>query len=169
MIEEIDCFARATNLTVAWLADPNTPADEANVDGLFQPGVQNPRRNQAGSGGARAERARRCAAVPVRKSHADPNFIIPMIDGKRYLALRRHLTNNNLCPDEYRRRYILRIDDPMVAPAYYEQWRAMARKLGLGREPAERPASLPPTDETRSSHQSKRPSKKRQSVPDRAH
>ena len=64
-----------------------------------------------------------------------------MIDGKPYKTLRRHLSTNGLTPEQYRERYNLKADYPMVAPAYSEARRAMAKKIGLGRKPgAKRPA-----------------------------
>jgi len=57
-----------------------------------------------------------------------------MIDGKPYKTLRRHLSTNGLTPDEYRERYNLKSDYPMVAASYSESCRAMAHKIGLGRK-----------------------------------
>lgn len=74
-------------------------------------------------------------ATKVRKSLADPNHIISMIDGKPYKMLRRHLRTNGLTPDEYRARYGLKADYPMIAPAYSEKRRAVAKAIGLGRKP----------------------------------
>jgi predicted transcriptional regulator len=63
---------------------------------------------------------------------ASKDHIISMIDGKPYRTLRRHLSTHGLSPDEYRRRYNLKPDYPMVAESYSEQRRAMAKKIGLG-------------------------------------
>ncbi len=71
-------------------------------------------------------------AVSIKKS-VTQDFIISLIDGKPYKALRRHLSQHNLTPAEYRERYGLREDYPMVAPAYSMQRSALAKKLGLGR------------------------------------
>lgn len=71
-------------------------------------------------------------AVSVRKSLASKDHIISMIDGKPYRTLRRHLRTHGLTPEEYRARYNLKPDYPMVAPAYSEERRAMAHKIGLG-------------------------------------
>lgn len=57
-----------------------------------------------------------------------------MIDGKPYKTLRRHLSTNGLTPEEYRARYNLKPDCPLVAPSYSETRRAMAKKIGLGRK-----------------------------------
>ena len=73
-------------------------------------------------------------AVSIRKSLASPDFIISMIDGKSYRVLRRHLTTHGLSPDEYRARYNLPADYPIVAPAYAAKRSEMAKSLGLGRK-----------------------------------
>jgi predicted transcriptional regulator len=77
-------------------------------------------------------------AVSVRKSLADPAKIISMIDGKPYSTLKRHLTSHGLTPAEYRTRYHLPADYPMIAPAYLERRKAIAQKIGLGLKSAAR-------------------------------
>ena len=72
-------------------------------------------------------------ASTVRKSLADPNHIISMIDGKPYTMLTRHLRTHGLTPDQYRQRYGLPSDYPMTASAYSDKRRALAKALGLGR------------------------------------
>lgn len=67
-----------------------------------------------------------------------------MIDGMPYRSLRRHLNAHGLTAAEYRARYNLKSDYPMVAPNYSEQRRAIAVRLGLGRKPAA-PAPEPDT------------------------
>lgn len=76
-------------------------------------------------------------AVSVRKSLASPDKIISMIDGKPYSTLRRHLTANGLTPEEYRQRYGLKTDYPMVAPGYSASRSEHAKRLGLGRKPGQ--------------------------------
>lgn len=61
-----------------------------------------------------------------------------MIDGKPYKTLRRHLSTNGLTPEEYRKRYNLKADYPMVAESCSEQRRAMAKKIGSGRKPGKK-------------------------------
>lgn len=73
-------------------------------------------------------------AVSVRKSLAKRDVILSMIDGKPYRTLKRHLSVRGLTPDEYRARYKLPASYPMVAPAYSEQRREVAKRLGLGRK-----------------------------------
>ena len=72
-------------------------------------------------------------AVPIRRSvHAD--YIVCLEDGKKLKMLKRHLrTTYNMTPDEYRAKWGLAPDYPMVAPNYAEQRSAFAKKIGLGR------------------------------------
>ena len=73
-------------------------------------------------------------AVSVRKSVA-PDYIVCLEDGKKLKMLKRHLrTTYNLTPDEYRARWGLPADYPMVAPQYAAQRSEFAKKIGLGRE-----------------------------------
>ena len=78
-------------------------------------------------------------AVSVRKSLANPDHIISMIDGQPYKMLTRHLSTNGLTPDEYRKRYNLPADYPMTAPNYSERRRQLAKEIGLGRKPGQKP------------------------------
>ena len=57
-----------------------------------------------------------------------------MLDGKKYKTLRRHLSTNGLTPEQYRERFNLKADYPMVAATYSEARRAMAKSIGLGRK-----------------------------------
>jgi predicted transcriptional regulator len=73
-------------------------------------------------------------AVPPRRS-ITPDYLICLEDGKRLKMLKRHLrTTYNLSPDEYRTRWGLQPDYPMVAPNYAAQRSEFAKKIGLGRE-----------------------------------
>lgn len=75
-------------------------------------------------------------AVPVKKSIGD-DFIICLEDGKKLSMLKRYLrAQYNLSPEEYRKKWGLPHDYPMVAPAYARLRSAFAKKIGLGRIPA---------------------------------
>ncbi len=77
-------------------------------------------------------------AVSVKKS-IFPDYIICLEDGKRLKMLKRHLkTAYNLSPDEYRKRWGLPADYPMVAPNYAKHRSALAKKIGLGTRPRKR-------------------------------
>ena len=72
-------------------------------------------------------------AVPVRKS-VTPEYLICLEDGKKLKMLKRHLRSTyNLTPDEYRAKWGLAQDYPMVAPKYAAQRSEFAKKIGLGR------------------------------------
>jgi predicted transcriptional regulator len=80
-------------------------------------------------------------AVSVRKSLASPEHIISLIDGKPYKTLKRHLSGHGLTPAQYRERYGLKPDYPMVAQNYAEHRRNLAKKIGLGRKPGQKVGS----------------------------
>jgi predicted transcriptional regulator len=72
-------------------------------------------------------------AVPIRKS-VTPEFLICLEDGKKLKMLKRHLRSTyNMTPDEYRSKWGLAPDYPMVAPNYAERRSEFAKKIGLGR------------------------------------
>ena len=70
--------------------------------------------------------------VSVRAS-LKPDYIVCLEDGKKQKMLKRHLmTNHGMTPDEYRQKWGLAADYPMVAPNYAEQRRTLAKSIGLG-------------------------------------
>jgi predicted transcriptional regulator len=74
-------------------------------------------------------------AVPVKKS-VFPEYIICLEDGKKLKMLKRHLqTSYNMTPEQYRDKWSLPHDYPMVAPKYAEHRSELAKKIGLGRKP----------------------------------
>ncbi|WP_262692197.1 MucR family transcriptional regulator [Kordiimonas aestuarii] len=71
--------------------------------------------------------------VPIKKS-ITPDYLICLEDGKKLKMLKRHLkTRYDMSPDDYRARWNLPADYPMVAPNYAKQRRDLAKKIGLGR------------------------------------
>jgi predicted transcriptional regulator len=85
-----------------------------------------------------AEEERPEPAVSVRAS-VKPDYIVCLEDGKKLKMLKRHLmTHYNMTPDDYRKRWNLPADYPMVAPNYAEKRRELAKKIGLGRKPGAR-------------------------------
>jgi len=82
-----------------------------------------------------AEEERPEPAVSIRAS-IKPDYIVCLEDGKKLKMLKRYLrTRYNLTPDEYRARWNLPADYPMVAPNYAEKRRALAKKIELGKKP----------------------------------
>lgn len=75
-------------------------------------------------------------AVSIRAS-VKPDHIVCLEDGKKLKMLKRHLaTHYNLTPEQYRARWNLPADYPMVAPNYAEKRRELAKSIGLGRKPS---------------------------------
>lgn len=88
------------------------------------------------AGTEQAEPERLQPAVPIKKS-VFPEFIICLEDGKKLKMLKRHLqTSYGMTPEQYRERWSLPHDYPMVAPKYAEHRSELAKKIGLGRKPA---------------------------------
>ncbi|RYG99139.1 MAG: MucR family transcriptional regulator [Alphaproteobacteria bacterium] len=80
------------------------------------------------------------SAAQVRRSITD-NGLVSFIDGKTYQSLKRHLGTHGLTPADYRDRFGLKDDYPMVSPAYSAKRSELAKALGLGqkgRQPARR-------------------------------
>jgi len=74
-------------------------------------------------------------AVPVKRS-VFPEYIICLEDGKKLKMLKRHLaTSYNMTPEQYREKWNLPADYPMVAPSYAKQRSSLAKKIGLGTKP----------------------------------
>ena len=126
----------ATELTIAWLGNPNTRASSDEV-----PAFLNKMHEAVLNLGNSSERAAQEESSPeytpattARRSLASPDHIVSMIDGKPYKTLRRHLSGHGLTPEQYRERYKLKPDYPMVAPSYSETRRSMAKKIGLGQK-----------------------------------
>ena len=69
--------------------------------------------------------------VPVRKSITD-DYIVCLEDGKKFKSLKRHLSGLGMTPDQYRAKWGLAADYPMVARAYSAQRSALAKEIGLG-------------------------------------
>ena len=70
-------------------------------------------------------------AVPIKNS-VKPEYIICLEDGKKFKSLKRHLRGYNLTPEEYRKKWGLKYDYPMVAPAYAAKRSELAKSMGLG-------------------------------------
>jgi predicted transcriptional regulator len=126
----------ATELTIAWLGNPNTRASNDEVPAFLNRmydavrGLGNSPEQNAPAGSS----VEHTPAVTARRSLSSPDHIISLIDGKPYKTLRRHLSTHGLTPQQYRERYNLKPEYPMVAPTYSEARRSMAKKIGLGQK-----------------------------------
>ena len=138
---ETSALELATELTIAWLSNPNTRAAPDEVPTFLNnmhAAVTALSASPAGDTPAAEKAPEYAPAITVRKSLASKDHIISLIDGKPYKTLRRHLSTNGLTPEEYRARYGLKDDYPMVAETYSQQRRDMAKKIGLGRKPGQK-------------------------------
>ena len=78
--------------------------------------------------------------IPIKKT-ITPDFLVSLEDGKPYKSLKRHLSTRGLTPEEYRTKWGLPVDYPMVSANYAAQRSQLAKSIGLGRKPGEkRPA-----------------------------
>lgn len=96
-----------------------------------------------GQPNAAAVQEKPAPAVPVKKS-VTPDYIISLEDGRRYKSLKRHLNGRGLTPEQYRERWSLPHDYPMVAPNYAKQRSELAKSMGLGRQRREEPEAETP-------------------------
>ncbi|MBW6398534.1 MucR family transcriptional regulator [Roseomonas sp. HJA6] len=113
----------------------HNPVPAAELPGL----IQEVFRTLSGVGSRPApEPERPQPAVPVKKS-ITPGYLICLEDGKKLKMLKRHLkTAYNLSPEQYRERWGLPPDYPMVAPDYAKHRSSLAKKIGLGTTPRAR-------------------------------
>ncbi|MGB5950725.1 MAG: MucR family transcriptional regulator [Parvibaculum sp.] len=90
--------------------------------------------SQAAEGNVKASVEKQEPAVAIRKS-ITPDYLICLEDGKKFKSLKRHLrTHYDLSPDEYREKWGLPRDYPMVAPNYAQARSKLAKKMGLGQK-----------------------------------
>jgi len=89
------------------------------------------------SNGAEVDEPERCKpAIPVRRS-VTPDYLVCLEDGRKLKMLKRHLrTSFGMTPDEYRAKWKLPTDYPMVAPNYAKRRSDFAKQIGLGRKPS---------------------------------
>jgi predicted transcriptional regulator len=143
---DLNAVELAVELTIAWLGNPNTRSNAEDVP-AFMGKMHDTVQQLMGSGAtetAAPPQQDYTPKVTARKSLSSKDHIISMIDGKPYKTLRRHLATNGLTPDQYRERYGLKNDYPMVAENYSESRRAMAKQIGLGRKPGQKKGESAP-------------------------
>jgi len=126
-------ITHTTDIVVSYVSNNSLGADEVSsliqsifgtLEGLGQPSA--------------AAEERPEPAVSIRSS-VKKDHIVCLEDGKKMKMLKRHLmTDHGLTPDQYRVRWGLSADYPMVAPDYADKRRDLAKKIGLGRKPGQR-------------------------------
>jgi len=124
----------ATELTIAWLGNPNVRATAEEVPAFLKSMHATIGELSTGAASASAEEVvEYIPAVPVRSS-VKPDYLVSLIDGRKLKSLKRHLASHGLTPAEYRERYGLKPDYPMVAANYSAHRREVAQRLGLGQK-----------------------------------
>jgi predicted transcriptional regulator len=147
----------ATELTIAWLSNPNTRASAEEVPAFLEKmhGAVTSLATTPAAPEEAAPASEYMPAVTARRSLASKDHIISMIDGKPYKTLKRHLSGHGLTPVQYRERYGLKPDYPMVAENYAEMRRGLAKKIGLGRKPGTKMAGKPATAKAKAPRRAK--------------
>jgi predicted transcriptional regulator len=118
------------NIVSAYLSNNPTPASEiANLISQVHSALL-----RVSSGRTEAPLEPSKPAVSVKKSVA-PDYLVCLEDGKRFKSLKRHLrTQYNMTPEQYREKWGLPPDYPMVAPNYAVARSQLAKKMGLGQQ-----------------------------------
>ncbi|MGV6820474.1 MAG: MucR family transcriptional regulator [Parvularcula sp.] len=127
VVTRTDTLNLATDIVSAFVSNNPVPADQlqdliqatfATLNGLGQPSEAGPTNQKP--------------AVPVKKSVTD-DYIVCLEDGKKLKMLKRYLrTQYDMSPEDYRRKWNLPADYPMVAPNYAKRRSEFAKKIGLG-------------------------------------
>lgn len=124
-----DMLRLSAGIAAAYVSNHPMPAD--SVGELVQT-IHDALKRLNGAGLAVASEKQK-PAVPIARS-VQPDHIVCLEDGKQLKMLKRYLrARHNLSPEDYRRKWGLPPDYPMVAPAYAQRRSAFARELGLGR------------------------------------
>ena len=128
-----ELIALTTDIVVSYVSNNPVAADEVSVL------IQNVHGTLAGLGcGAAVQEARPDPAVSIRSS-VKKDHIVCLEDGRKMKMLKRHLmTDHGLTPHQYRARWGLPADYPMVAADYADKRRDLAKKIGLGRMPGQK-------------------------------
>ncbi len=153
-----DLAQLAAQIVVAYVG--NNQLERTALAGLIASVMDGLSRTSSGEAKP-AEETAPVPAVAVKKSITD-DFIVCLEDGKKFKSLRRHLaTRYGLSPDEYRRKWGLPADYPMVAPNYAAARSALARASGLGQK---RKAVAPPPEPVAPSPKRRGPRKAKQAA-----
>ena len=132
-VEISSYLERAADIVSAYVSHNSVPA--AELPGMIH-AVHVALRGLADRKAASVQEEKKEPAVPIKKS-VTPEFIICLEDGKKFRSLKRHLrTAYSMTPDQYRAKWGLPHDYPMVAPEYAARRSQMALSMGLGKQAA---------------------------------
>ena len=121
-----DALELTTEIVAAYVS--NNPVQSSELSNL----IQNVHSTLQGLSGAPVEVPEAKPAIPVKKSVTD-DYIVCLEDGKKFKSLKRHLrAKYDMTPEEYREKWGLPYDYPMVAPSYARKRSKLAKQMGLG-------------------------------------
>ena len=122
----VEALELTTEIVAAYVS--NNPVQSSELSRL----IQDVHGTLQGLSGAQAEAPEIKPAIPVKKSVTD-DYIICLEDGKKFKSLKRHLrAKYDMTPEEYREKWGLPYDYPMVAPSYARKRSKLAKQMGLG-------------------------------------
>jgi predicted transcriptional regulator len=128
MLENNEAVALTADIVSAYVSNNSVEAGElANLISQVHQAL-----TQASEGPKAEPEPPPSPAVPVKKS-ITPDYLISLEDGRKYKSLKRHLSTRGMSPDDYRAKWGLPKDYPMVAASYSAQRSSLAKSLGLGR------------------------------------
>ncbi|AWN48763.1 MucR family transcriptional regulator [Methylobacterium terrae] len=125
--QETNLIERAADIVSAYVSNNSVPL--ADLPALINTVHQSLSR----LGGAEAVEAEKPVPLMPIKKTVTPDYLISLEDGRQYKSLKRHLSTRGLSPEEYRRKWGLPHDYPMVAANYAAQRSELAKNSGLGR------------------------------------
>ena len=157
MTENVEAVALTADIVSAYVSNNSVEAGE--LAGLISQVHQ--ALAQAAEGRQAEPEPPPTPAVPVKKS-ITADYLISLEDGRKYKSLKRHLSTRGMSPDDYRTRWGLPKDYPMVAANYSAQRSSLAKSLGLGRaragsEDTAVAAEAPPAAEAPKAPRGRRP------------
>ncbi|MEQ8556809.1 MAG: MucR family transcriptional regulator [Henriciella sp.] len=123
---KIEALERTTEIVAAYVS--NNPVQSSELSNL----IRSVHATLTGLSGTAVESPDVKPAIPVKKSVTD-DYIICLEDGKKFKSLKRHLrAKYDMTPEEYREKWNLPYDYPMVAPSYARKRSKLAKQMGLG-------------------------------------
>ncbi|HEV2365324.1 MAG TPA: MucR family transcriptional regulator [Caulobacteraceae bacterium] len=128
MDEKVDLIEMTAEIVASYVE--NNSISTTDLPGLIQ--SVHRALNAVSSGGEPVEAAPKEPAVPIRRS-ITPDYLVCLEDGRKFKSLKRHLrTKYNMSPEDYRAKWGLPKDYPMVAPNYAKARSDLAKQMGLG-------------------------------------
>ncbi len=136
---QIHLVELTADLVSAYVSNNSVPASDLSA---LVAQVHHALKNLGETAGEPPQQEKLAPAVSIRKS-VTPDYIVCLEDGKKFKSLKRHLaTHHGITPEEYRAKWNLPADYPMVAPAYAAARSQLAKQMGLGRKKQEAAAPV---------------------------